>query len=36
VAERYGPRSGSGAVIVDPGALWISAHDIDTVWRLEL
>jgi virginiamycin B lyase len=36
VAERYGPRSGSGAVIVGCGALWISAHDIDTVWRLEL
>lgn len=36
LSERYGPRSGSGAVIVDAGALWISAHDIDTVWRLEL
>ncbi|MDX6689797.1 MAG: virginiamycin lyase [Solirubrobacteraceae bacterium] len=36
VAERYGPRSGSGAVILGFGALWISAHDIDTVWRLRL
>jgi len=36
VVERYGPPSGSGAVIVGFGALWISAHDIDTVWRLPL
>ena len=34
VAERYGPPSGSGAVTVGFGAVWLSAHDIDTVWRL--
>jgi len=33
---RYGPPSGSGAVIVGAGAVWISAHDVDTVWRLPL
>jgi streptogramin lyase len=36
VVTRYGPSSGSGAVIVGGGAVWISAHDIDTVWRLPL
>jgi virginiamycin B lyase len=36
VSERYGPPSGSGAVIVNDGALWVSAHDINTVWRLPL
>jgi YVTN family beta-propeller protein len=36
VVARYGPPSGSGAVIVGAGAVWISAHDIDTVWRLPL
>ena len=36
VVERYGPSSGSGAVIVGAGAVWISAHDVDTVWRLPL
>ena len=36
VVERYGPRSGSGAAIVGFGAVWISAHDILTVWRLPL
>jgi virginiamycin B lyase len=36
VVERYGPPSGSGAVIVGAGAVWISAHDVDTVWRLPL
>ena len=36
VVARYGPASGSGAVIVGAGAVWISAHDIDTVWRIPL
>jgi virginiamycin B lyase len=36
VVARYGPSSGSGAVIVGAGAVWISAHDVDTVWRLPL
>ena len=34
VVGRYGPSSGSGAVIVAPGAVWISAHDVGTVWRI--
>ena len=36
VVERYGPPSGSGAAIVGFGAVWISAHDVTTVWRLPL
>jgi streptogramin lyase len=36
VVEQYGPSSGSGAVIVAFGAVWISAHDVNTVWRLPL
>ena len=36
VVARYGPSSGSGAVIVGGGAVWISAHDVNTVWRLRL
>jgi virginiamycin B lyase len=36
VSERFGPTSGSGAVIVNDGAVWVSAHDINTVWRLPL
>jgi virginiamycin B lyase len=36
VVARYGPSSGSGAVIVGAGAVWISAHDVNTVWRLPL
>ncbi len=36
VVERYGPSSGSGAVVVGFGAVWISAHDVRTVWRLPL
>lgn len=36
VAERYGPPSGSGAAIVGFGAVWVSAHDVETVWRLPL
>ena len=34
VAARYGPSSGSGAVIVGFGAVWLSAHDVGLVWRL--
>jgi len=36
VVERYGPSSGSGAAVVGFGAVWISAHDVRTVWRLPL
>jgi streptogramin lyase len=36
VVEQYGPDAGSGAVIVGFGAVWVSAHDIDTVWRFPM
>jgi virginiamycin B lyase len=36
VVKRYGPSSGSGAAIVAFDAVWISAHDVSTVWRLPL
>jgi len=36
VVARYGLSSGSGAVIVGGGAVWLSAHDINAVWRLPL
>lgn len=34
VVETYGPNSGSGAAIVGYGSVWLSAHDISTVWAL--
>jgi virginiamycin B lyase len=34
VDETYGPPSGSGAVAVGDDAVWVSAHDIERVWRL--
>lgn len=36
VVETYGPDSGSGAAIVGYGSVWLSAHDISTVWALPL
>jgi virginiamycin B lyase len=36
VVETYGPPSGSGAVTVGDDAVWVSAHDIERVWRLPL
>jgi virginiamycin B lyase len=36
VVRRYGPPSGSGAAVVGFGAVWVSAHDISTIWRLPL
>jgi hypothetical protein len=36
VTETYGPPSGSGAVTVGDDAVWVSAHDINRVWRLPL
>jgi len=35
VIKRYGPSSGSGAVCVENGRVWITAHDINTVWILK-
>ena len=36
VVARYGPASGSGAVAADTEAVWITAHDVDAVYRLPL
>jgi YVTN family beta-propeller protein len=36
VVARYGPAGGSGSVAADGSAVWISAHDIDVVYRLPL
>ena len=36
VVARYGPAGGSGSVAADDSAVWISAHDIDVVYRLAL
>ena len=36
VVARYGPPSGSGSVAADEDAVWVSAHDVTTVWRLPL
>ena len=36
VVRRYGPASGSGGVAADDSAVWITAHDTTTIWRLAL
>lgn len=36
VAARYGPPSGSGSVAADAAAVWVSAHDTSSLWRLPL
>ena len=36
VVARFGPASGSGSVAADDTSVWISAHDVNTVWRLPL
>ena len=36
VVARYGPYAGSGSVAADESAVWVSAHDIDVVYRLPL
>ncbi|NOT77097.1 MAG: hypothetical protein HOP08_19405 [Cyclobacteriaceae bacterium] len=33
---RFGPPAGSGAVRVGAGFVWISAHDVNKVWKLEV
>jgi len=35
VVVRYGPPSGSGAVRANREVVWITAHDIQTVWVLK-
>ncbi len=34
VTANYGPASGSGSVAADDSAVWVTAHDSDSVWRL--
>jgi DNA-binding beta-propeller fold protein YncE len=34
IAERFGPPAGSGAVRVAGNLVWVTAHDIRTVWVL--
>jgi virginiamycin B lyase len=36
VTARYGPPSGSGSVAADADAVWVSAHDTASLWRLPL
>jgi YVTN family beta-propeller protein len=36
VVARYGPSAGSGSVSADDDAVWISAHDVKTVWRVPI
>jgi virginiamycin B lyase len=36
VTDRYGPPSGSGSVAADDTAVWVSAHDASSLWRLPL
>ncbi|HEV8699162.1 MAG TPA: hypothetical protein VGQ89_15820 [Candidatus Limnocylindrales bacterium] len=36
VTDRYGPPSGSGSVAADDDAVWVTAHDTASLWRLPL
>jgi YVTN family beta-propeller protein len=36
VIGRYGPAAGSGSVAATDDTLWISAHDIDQIYRVPL
>jgi YVTN family beta-propeller protein len=36
VVRRLGTRAGSGSVAADDDAVWISAHDVSTLWRVPL
>jgi virginiamycin B lyase len=36
IVAVYGPESGSGSVAADDAAVWITAHDVQTAWRLPL
>lgn len=35
VIRKFGPPAGSGAVRAGHGAVWITAHDINKVWRFD-
>ncbi len=34
ITKRYGPQVGSGGVAANDDAVWITAHDVKTIWRL--
>jgi virginiamycin B lyase len=34
VIKRFGPAQGSGAVRAGDGKVWVSAHDVNKIWRL--
>jgi len=36
ILDRYIPEVGSGSVAADDDAVWITAHDVKTIWRLPL
>ena len=36
VVARFGESWGSGSVAADDEAVWISAHDVLSIWRLPL
>jgi YVTN family beta-propeller protein len=36
IVHRFGPPAGSGAVRVGPQSVWVSAHDVTTMWELYL
>lgn len=35
VINKFGPPAGSGAVRAGQGAVWVTAHDVFKVWRLD-
>lgn len=35
VTRRIGPAAGSGSIAIDGTSVWISAHDVTTVWRID-
>jgi streptogramin lyase len=36
LTQLYDPASGSGSVAADDEAVWLSAHDVNSMWRLPL
>lgn len=36
IIEIFGPPSGSGAVRAAHGAVWVTAHDINKLWKIDL
>ena len=34
VVDRLGPAAGSGSVTIAEGSVWITAHDVSSLWRV--